>query len=109
MGCKNISISLTDKGYLLTNILGSGKGFYISENKVQAFLDYIKENNDGYQIVYVDRNGNKIVDEEGTQEEQNIQNNIIKEDIMMIENKTGNSTVVNVVPSKENKVESKEI
>lgn len=109
LGCKNISISLTDKGYLLTNILGSGKGFYIGENKVQAFLDYIKENNDGYQIVYVDRNGNKIVDEEGTQEEQNIQNNIIKEDIMMIENKTGNSTVVNVVPSKENKVESKEI
>lgn len=54
LGYKNISVSLTDKGYLLTNILDTSKGFYIGEDKVQEFLDYIKENYDGYKIVYVD-------------------------------------------------------
>ena len=29
LGYKNISIELTDKGYLITNILDTGKGFYI--------------------------------------------------------------------------------
>ena len=56
LGYKNISVSLTDKGYLITNILDTGKGFYIGEDKVQDFLNYIKENYDGYQIIYNDNN-----------------------------------------------------
>lgn len=44
LGLKNVSITLTDKGYLITNILGTGKGFYIEETKVQEFIKYITEN-----------------------------------------------------------------
>lgn len=94
LGYKNISVSLTDKGYLLTNILDTGKGFYIGEDKVQEFLNYIKENYDGYQIVYVEKNDDKIV------EEKNMDNN----KILMIENKTKDSKVVEVVVSTENKI-----
>lgn len=97
LGYKNISVSLTDKGYLLTNILDTGKGFYIGEDKVQEFLDYIKENYDGYKIVYVDEND--IIDKEVNDSE---------EDIIMTENKTKDNTVVDVVTTNENRIEAKE-
>lgn len=64
LGYENISVSLTDKGYLLTNILDTGKGFYIGEDKVQEFLRYIKGNYDGYKIVYVYENSKEITDKE---------------------------------------------
>lgn len=99
LGYKNISISLTDKGYLLTNILDTGKGFYIGEDKVQEFLNYIKENYDGYKIVYVDENGNDITDEE---------NNIVEDKMIMMENKTINTTIVDVNTTKENRIEANE-
>ena len=51
----DLGVSLTDKGYLITNILDTGKGFYIGEEKVQEFLDYIIKNYDGYKIIYVDK------------------------------------------------------
>lgn len=50
LGYKNISIDLSDTGYLQTNILDLGKNFYIGEEKVKDFLDYIKENYDGHKI-----------------------------------------------------------
>lgn len=81
LGYKNISVSLTDKGYLLTNILDTGKGFYIGEDKVQEFLNYIKENYDGYKIVYVDENGREITDKN-----METENNIVEEKIMTTEN-----------------------
>ncbi len=81
LGYKNISVSLTDKGYLITNILDTGKGFYIGENKVQEFLNYIKENYDGYEIVYIDENDLEITDRNMEKE-----NNVVEEKIMMIEN-----------------------
>lgn len=52
LGYKNTYISLTDKGYLETNILDTGKAFYIGEEKVQEFIDYVIDNYDGYKIVY---------------------------------------------------------
>lgn len=64
LGYKNISIELTDKGYLITNILDSGKAFYIGEEKVQEFLDYIMKNYDGYKIVYVYKNDNETKNED---------------------------------------------
>lgn len=81
LGYKNISVSLTDKGYMLTNILDTGKGFYIGEEKVKEFLEYIKENYDGYKIVYVDENGREITDKN-----METENNIVEEKIMMTEN-----------------------
>lgn len=96
LGYKNISVSLTDKGYLLTNILDTGKGFYIGEDKVQEFLNYIKDNYTGYQIIYVDKNDEQMMEEEKNAE------------IEMIENSTKKSTVINVVTSTENKTKSSE-
>jgi len=79
LGYKNISVSLTDKGYLITNILATGKGFYIGEAKVQKFLECIKENYDGYEIVYVYKEENniengedKIIEVENKSKEENI-------------------------------------
>lgn len=104
LGYKNIRVSLTDKGYLLTNILDTGKGFYIGEDKVQEFLDYIKDNYNGYKIVYVDESGSGITDEEVKTEK-----NIVEEKIMMTEN-TVNGYVTkevdtNTITSNENKIE----
>ena len=104
LGYKNISVSLTDKGYLLTNILDTGKGFYIGEDKVQEFLDYIKDNYNGYKIVYVDESGSGITDEEVKTEK-----NIVEEKIMMTEN-TVNGYVTKeedtkTITSNENKIE----
>ena len=104
LGYKNISVSLTDKGYLLTNILDTGKGFYIGEDKVQEFLYYIKDNYNGYKIVYVDESGSGITDEEVKTEK-----NIVEEKIMMTEN-TVNGYVTkevdtNTITSNENKIE----
>lgn len=104
LGYKNISVSLTDKGYLLTNILDTGKGFYIGEDKVQEFLDYIKDNYNGYKIVCVDESGSGITDEEVKTEK-----NIVEEKIMMTEN-TVNGYVTkevdtNTITSNENKIE----
>lgn len=104
LGYKNISVSLTDKGYLLTNILDTGKGFYIGEDKLQEFLDYIKDNYNGYKIVYVDESGSGI-----TNEEVKTEKNIVEEKIMMTEN-TVNGYVTkemdtNTITSNENKIE----
>ena len=97
LGYENISVSLTDKGYLLTNILDTGKGFYIGEDKVQEFLNYIKENYDGYEIVYID------------EKSTNVENNEEKESIIMTENKIEATTVIDIVTTKENKINEKEL
>lgn len=104
LGYKNISVSLTDKGYLLTNILDTGKGFYIGEDKVQEFLDYIKENYDGYKIVYVDENGREITDKS-----EKTEKNIVEEKIMTTENTVNGYVTSEVendkITSNENKIE----
>lgn len=104
LGYKNISVSLTDKGYMLTNILDTGKGFYIGEDKVQQFLNYIKENYDGYKIVYVDENGREITDKN-----METENNIVEEKIMMTENTVNGYVTKEVetdeITSNENKTE----
>ena len=96
LGRKNISVELTDKGYLITNILDTGKGFYIGENKVQEFLDYIKENYDGYRIVYIYENEKEIPESERNDE------------IVMIDNTTHNTTIVNINTTTQNRTEARE-
>ena len=44
IGAENISLAVNKYGYLQTNILGTGKSFYIGKDKVQAFIDYVYEN-----------------------------------------------------------------
>ena len=98
LGYKNISVELTDKGYLLTNILDTGKGFYIGENKVQEFFNYVKENYDGYQIVYIDENDDNALKEE------NIETN---NEIVMVENTSKGYTYTNI--STENKTKESRV
>lgn len=52
LGYQNISLAVTEDGYLTTNILDTGKAFFIGEDKVQAFMDYVIENCEGYELVY---------------------------------------------------------
>lgn len=104
LGYKNISVSLTDKGYMLTNILDAGKGFYIGEDKVKEFLEYIKENYDGYKIVYVDETGREMTDKN-----METENNIVEEKIVMTENTVNGYVTKEVetdkITSNENKTE----
>ncbi len=52
LGSYNISIAITENGYLTTNILSTGKAFYIGKDRVQTVLDYVTENCQGYELVY---------------------------------------------------------
>ena len=65
LGYDNISLSVTEDGYIVTNILNTGKCFYIGEDKVQAFVDYVLENCEGYEIVYVYESQDEGEAEEG--------------------------------------------
>jgi hypothetical protein len=46
IGYRNISLSVNDMGYLQTNILDTLKSFYIGEDNVRAFVDYVLRNGD---------------------------------------------------------------
>lgn len=42
IGCENHAIELTEDGYLRTNILETGKEFYIGEKRVREFMEYVE-------------------------------------------------------------------
>lgn len=44
LGIKNVSLGVTENGYLTTNVLATRKLFYIGENKAQEFFKYVEEN-----------------------------------------------------------------
>lgn len=50
---ENISLSVHEGGYIVTNILDTGKMFYVGEENTRAFVDYVLEECQGYEIVYV--------------------------------------------------------
>lgn len=62
LGIENISVSANEDGYIETNILGTGKCFYIGKDKVQEFVNYVIENCEGYQIVYSDKEDDENID-----------------------------------------------
>lgn len=53
LGYSNISLSVTKEGYLTTNILDTGKSFYLGETKVNKFINYVLEHCEGHQIEYI--------------------------------------------------------
>lgn len=53
LGYQNISLSVQEDGYIKTNILDTGKLFYIGEDKTQAFVDYVTDHCEGYEPVTV--------------------------------------------------------
>lgn len=52
LGYENISISIREKGYIITNILSTGKMFCIGEENTKAFVDYVLHECNGYEIIY---------------------------------------------------------
>lgn len=54
LGYKNISLSVREEGYITTNILDTGKRFLIGTENTQAFVDYVLDECEGYELVYVD-------------------------------------------------------
>ncbi len=52
-GYNNIVMNVDENGYLTTNILSSGKYFYIGKEKANEFIDYVENNFEGYIIKYV--------------------------------------------------------
>lgn len=62
LGYENISLEVTEEGYLTTNILATGKAFYIGEEKVDAFVNYVLKNCSGKEVVH------RVVDSEPERE-----------------------------------------
>jgi len=60
LGYENISLSVREDGYIVTNILNTGKMFYVGEENTQTFVDYVLTECDGYEIVYDYENAEPI-------------------------------------------------
>ena len=54
LGYENISLWVTEDGHLCTNILDTGKAFYIGEEKVNAFVAYVIANCTDREVIVVD-------------------------------------------------------
>ena len=52
LGYENISLSVTQEGYLTTNILDTGKAFYLGQDTIQSFVTQVIEHCEGYEIVH---------------------------------------------------------
>ena len=63
LGYENISISIREEGYIITNILSTGKMFRVGEENTKAFVDYVLDECDGYEIVYSSNPSDSIQNE----------------------------------------------
>ena len=54
LGYKNISLAVTEDGYMTTNILETGKLCFIGTEKVTAFVQYVLENGSGLEHILVE-------------------------------------------------------
>ena len=61
LGYKNISLGVTEDGYIVTNILDTGKAFYIGKDKTEAFIKYVESECKGE--VLPKENGDEAVPE----------------------------------------------
>ncbi|MBQ8753099.1 MAG: hypothetical protein IJZ13_08360, partial [Clostridia bacterium] len=52
LGYENISLWVTEEGYMVTNILDTGKAFYIGKDKVNAFVSYVLNHCEGVELIY---------------------------------------------------------
>ena len=68
LGCENKSISISENGYLFTNILNKALIFNIGEEKAKNIIDYVKNNCKGYELVY--REGDNSENAENASEQK---------------------------------------
>ena len=52
LGIHGISLAVTEDGWLTTNILATGKSFYLGPEKTQAFADHLKTTLNGSEVLY---------------------------------------------------------
>ena len=52
LGYENISLSVREDGYIITNILSTGKKFFVGEENTQTFVDYVLRECSGYEVLY---------------------------------------------------------
>ena len=55
LGYENISLSVLEDGYVRTNILDTGKLFYVGEEHTKAFTDYVLKECLGYETIVIYR------------------------------------------------------
>lgn len=48
-------ITVTEGGYLTTNILRAGKAFFIGTERVRQFVDYVEQNCKGTEYIYISK------------------------------------------------------
>lgn len=53
LGYENISLAIMDKGYIQTNILDTGKLFYVGEEYTKGFVEYVLKKCKGYEVITV--------------------------------------------------------
>ena len=53
MGLYNIVLTVCEDGYITTNILAYGSRFQIGVENTEAFVDYVLNECQGYEIVHV--------------------------------------------------------
>jgi len=68
LGYHHVTLTLTDTGYMWTNILSSGKYFYVGTEKIEAFIEEVTKNHRGYIYIYDSLTGNEELDEDATEE-----------------------------------------
>lgn len=52
LGYENISLGVSEDGYLITNLLDTGKYFFIGTEATDAFFDYVEKNCEGHAVIY---------------------------------------------------------
>lgn len=52
LGIHNVSLAVTEGGYLTTNILGTQKAFFIGTERVQRFVDHVEQHCSGIECIY---------------------------------------------------------
>ncbi len=73
LGYHNVTITLTDTGYMWTNILSSGKYFYVGTEKIEAFIEEVTKNHQGYIYIYDSLTGTGELNEDVTAEEEELE------------------------------------
>lgn len=64
----NLSMGVTEDGYLITNLLATRKAFYIGSDKTRAFVDYVMNTLKGYELIYKDETEDEAAENETVSE-----------------------------------------
>lgn len=52
-GVENIALHICEEGYIWTNIFSTAKLFYIGEDKTEGFMEYLKEECEGREMIHI--------------------------------------------------------